>query len=693
MFYFVFVALLALVATAAPSTSCDYVNSNYYLSDLDTVKDCFDTYTVSQKYVDSIIKLLDTAADMYPYVDIAKNPPNTIPGYFNTVDFNDELEKLKSTIKSSGNVWKKIIRPTNKFIAQFHDGHFSIEHSSVSYNMFARVSAALPFIWDIQNDDNDKVHLSWGPGSDRLSSSAQQMLQKKAQSNTAVKSIDGKDPFKFLFNLFGDYDDMKSYQGKLQYVRYVTPRGFKLNSYPLDDDMLFKKHTVTFEGGDKFDFNFVIFNAKNPKSRDDALGLQPDPFSFVTLEEELEARRILENYEPKIISQNRLRANTYVPCGTNDNMNYMYVSTFSPSGSNGLTQFANEIASCAALFDQNDYPISVIMAMNGGGYVALSQLLQSFLMPNTDNRLLFAIRKTDTNNNIALNYGVFAELANMDDHCDDFQFVSDVKKAYEPTVTDKFGNVEHKRSNKFFMTTKRYNPSYARYYMKKVRKPSDIIVATDGFCFSACSMFVNNVIRQGAAIVTGFGSNAPGDTQFVAAQCPSTVLQPVSFLPALSSIGNYGLNLRVTFMETYNISTDMKETTPGDYDILRIDKHLKYNNAYPAVSDVPTLLTAIKDAREEYLTTCNPLNKRLLLVDDSCKLAKNALTAGHPCNAEGKWDNSNCLISTCKPGYSVDFDNDKCVKNICDYRGAASHVSPMLTIVFILFSILAFFIY
>jgi len=717
MFCIAFVALLALLATAAPLTEpCDYVDSEFYLGDLELVKECFDTYTVPQEFTDSIILALETAGDIYPYVDIAKNPPSPTPGYFNTVDYNKELEQLKKDFVSYNGSLKEIAKSTRKFIAQFHDSHFILLYGTgtKTKNIFAAVSAVTPFSWDLQNDDDKKasVHLSTTQFTAALGEDVFKLISSKAQNNTAVKDVDGKDPYDFFYNLFGEYNDMKSYQGKLQYTKFASANGFSILEAPLDDDILFNNHTVTFVDGDSFVFSFVIVNQKNPAPSRDMidLGLKPSPRSFVTFDQEIEARRILENYEPKIISQNRLRDNKFIPCGTVGEMNFMVVSTFSV-GNQYVEQFVDEMASCVASFEKNDFPISVVMAMNGGGLIVLSQLLQDFLMPNTDERFLVAARKTDSNKELLVTYQAMSEMANMDNGCAKFKTDSEIEKAYEITETDKFGNVEHKRTKKYFLASTNTIKAYMSKFMKKARKPTDIIVATDGYCFSACSIFTNNVIRQGAAIVTGYGSTTPGDTQFVAAQCPSSVIQPVQIFDRLKNISEHGIDIRVTFAESYNISTDMKETIPGDYDVLRIDKHLKFYNSFPSESDYPLFIAALKNTHEEFKTKCNPLNKRLLLVDNCAVSDPNALTTGHPCSAEGTWDNSTCLISTCKPGYSVDFDNNKCVKNICDYRyvkpvssshasttsttsgkSSASTVYPIMSIVFIIMTILAFII-
>jgi len=206
---------------------------------------------------------------------------------------------------------------------------------------------------------------------------------------------------------------------------------------------------------------------------------------------------------------------------------------------------------------------------------------------------------------------------------------------------------------------------FERYSLKKhVRKPTDIIVATDGYCFSACSEFADNCITSGSAIVAGFGVTTPGDEKFVAAQCPSLVLNMDEYM---TDNGQYGISVTTTLSESYIVSEDMKEKIPLDYSILRIDKHCGYcKNFDPNVTELLKHTTSVFN---EFKTKCNPDNKRLLLIDEKCVANdRNALYSGYVCGDNGEWDKKQCKISVCKPGYIVDFDTNKCVPNCCDGR-------------------------
>jgi len=425
----------------------------------------------------------------------------------------------------------------------------------------------------------------------------------------------------------------------------------------------------------------------------------------VTPEQEEEALRVLKNFRGPIRNNRDMRGEKQVPCEHKDGMNFITVNTFLPSDMEG---WLNEVTQCFKLFDENSDPITVILPMNGGGVVAFEQGLEHFLNPNMDYRWLTAVRKSDTAKKIFIDKNGGAGLSN--DTCVENKEgdKETLTKFYDTTEVDTFGNdIKHTRTAKHFLAYKSVLSPYTSYALKKnPRKPTDIIVATDGYCFSACSIFVNNLIRKGGAIVTGFGSTYPDDDLFVAGQCPSSVLSQELYLDAdiLNVNLKHGISFGSTYYESYNITNDKSYKIPGDFDILRIDKHLGY---YKFINpNVEEMLPLLKALHKDYQEHCNPLNHRLLLVDDKCEVDDpNALTAGYECGGDGKWvkDVKKCKISTCKPGYVVDFETNKCVEFTCDLRSkdtpsgsgsghpsTAFSVYPVMAFVMFIISVFSF---
>jgi len=485
--------------------------------------------------------------------------------------------------------------------------------------------------------------------------------------------VDEKDALEFFGNFFGEYDQMKSVQGRLFNSLGSSNYGFKILMNPIDD--LFDEHTITFSDGSKFSYHLGFVNKNVPSGTRDDLWLKDPKKCDESDINETEIIDIIKNMD-KMKRQKR-DAHIYAECGMIGNMNYISIPTFSPDSS---SMFVVEFMECIESFDENDKPITVILPYNPGGSTALRELIQFFLMPASDSRTFRAARKTSTTRYLSVEKE-YISIQNPS-NCDGL-INQELAQFWNISEHDDFGNgVIHTRTKKFIESFKNQFYPIAQFGLKKhVRKPTEIILATDGFCFSSCAFFVDNAIRSGSAIVTGYGVTMPGDEVFVAGQCPSRVVNPAENFDDLNDLNDeYGISFQSTFLESYNFSTKMDEKIPADYDILRIDKHCGYmKNNNPVFTDLLKHTTAVY---EEFKTKCNPANKRLFLVSDECKSKdKNALYSGYVCGENGEWDKSKCKISGCKPGYVVDFDQDKCVPHACDPRAASSSLYPMITII------------
>jgi len=677
---YMFLLLVAAIAVRAVaedlSEECQYVVSNYYLRDLDKVKKCFDTYKTDESslLIDTIIFNLDIIEQMYPYVDIAQNPPSNPSGYFKAVNYTSGLEELKGQLKSSGGVISKIFRPAVKFVNSFHDGHFSltINSNALAGGILSPVFAVLPFTWDPVVEGNSRhVFIQPNEYTDPFIPGWSEKLQAKYDAGVYASKVDDKDAFEFFADFLGEYNEMKSRQGAFFGSLATSNSGFSILNYPLDD--LFDGHTITFSDGSQFAYHLAFENSKASVTRENTLKIK----NFLVDEtaiNETEIIDIIQNFDK--VKRDKRDEHIFVDCGLIGDMNYVSIPTFDPAS---RLLFITELVQCIEDFDENDKPITVVLPSNGGGSLALMELVQFLLMPTSDSRTLFAARKTITTRFIGVERGYAA--FQDPEKCEGITNY-ELAQFWKDSEYDDFGNgIIHTRTKKFVFSWKRQFYPIAKHSLKKhIRKPSEIIIATDGYCFSACAFFVDNCIRSGSAIVAGYGVTMPGDEKFVAAQCPSTVISPADYIDDLSVQNSLlGLTVHATFLESYNISEKMKEIIPGDYDILRIDKHSGYNkNINPVFSD---LLKHTTQVYEEFKTKCNPVNKRLLLVSDKCESKdKNALYSGYVCGSNGEWDKETCKISSCKPGYIVDFDKDKCVPNPCDLRAASNGLYPMVSV-------------
>jgi len=664
---FVLTSLLACMVSAELSPECKYVNQTRYMYDAAKVKACFESYQINQDFIDAIVKNLEVISDIYPYVDIAKNPPQTIQRR-NPVNYKEKFEELKTSLAKSNRVISEVFRPTIKFISSFHDGHFGMSVTyDLSEDLFNYIGCVFPFFWEYIPDANGTFHIYINTREPEyfLDEETHNKIVQKLSEGVFVDKVDDVDAFNFFAEFFGEYNSMKSLQGSFKLTVHQTNRGFDILKYPLET--LFDNHTIHFSDGDTITFNMGFANAAVPGTTRDMDIKWSNPITPVTLKEELEIlERLKKNGIRSLSSRTKRAPSGVIECGHDNGMNFITVKSFNTQEPEA---FLLEMISCGEIFDENDDPITIYLPMNGGGIILLELALFFYLMPNADPSIIGAYRKTDTNKRIAIDGKYAASLSDNKDYC--HLYALDPKAFYnfwDKTYTDDLGGgIFHNRTKKANMIFKEELVGLLDCLPKKPRKPTDIIVVTDGFCFSACSMFVDNVIRTGSGIVTGIGATHPGDELFVAAQCPSSVIDPASFLKELKDNDHLGIHFQVTFMETYNISADNKEVIPGDYETMYIDKHLHYYEMLNPEFD--EIIKRTKIVHEEFKNSCNPNNHRLFLVNDKCTVAdKHATTFGYACGSDGKWNTSDCRIATCSKQYAVDFNNNKCMLNDCDPR-------------------------
>ena len=672
---FVFVLFFfAAVVAAELSDDCKYVNDTFILNVTDSVERCFNSYQVDQDFIDTILLNLELIQDVYPYTEIASNPPKNPPGYFKPMNYATEFEELKEKLAKSNGTISKVFRSTMAFIKGFRDIHFSlfISPGSEVENIFAPVYGVVPFNWmAVTQEDQRLVIMAPSTFTDAFIPGGSDFLNEKLASFIPAVTVDGKDAFEFFSEFMGNYNQMKSTQGRLFFAEAMTNMPFQLLDSPLDN--AFDNHTITFMDGSSLSFKLGFYNAMY-MPEDQKASFKPNGLSsnHVSPQREKYIQKLIENVD-SLKKEKKSEATPQVVCGQVADMNYITISSFSPKSE---SQFILELIECVDMFDENDKPITIILSQNAGGSTALRELAQFLLMPASDTRTLRAARKTDTTRYLGVDQGE-VQISDVFDQCKTYT-PYETSQFWDKEDHDVFGNdVVHTRTKKFFESFKSSFEFVAKHCLhKNIRKPTDIIVATDGLCLSSCAFFVDNSILSGSAIVAGFGVTTPGDELFVAGQCPSRAELPADYFFDLQNRSQkFGLTFQTSFLESYNVSEKKDEIIPGDYDILRVDVHTGYDNALQL--DTDQLISTTIAVHEEFKTKCNPANKRLFFVTEDCgSKDPNALFSGHPCGKNGEWDKSTCKISSCKPGYVVDFEHNKCVVNHCDPR--QTHYPPVV---------------
>jgi len=691
----VLVLLLAVTALSVASDDlseeCEYVKTSSLIGDVGKLKSCFDSYVLNQSIVDAIVRNLELIGNLYPYVDINNKPPKSSDLPFPSINYAKGLRDLKVKLNKSDNIISKVFRPTMAFINGFHDTHFFLLPCSPTAveNIFADVAGVIPFSWNVVLDSKSNSRILVGPSKFTQIALPQYVsfLEEKLSDKIFVQSVDGKDPFTFFVEFFEEYDNMRFKQARISNAIKSTVNGFFLLEYPADN--VFMAHNIVFEDNTTMPFTCVFAKIDNPSHlRSDLLPVPDETVRTIPRKREKEINEAIKNFDfNKHSHSGKLEDHSILPCGLAEGvMNYIIIPTFSGQYE---VKFLEELKECVEFFYQNDKPITIWMNHNPGGHIKLVEMTELSLMTDIDPRVLLAYRKTADSKRVFIDHIYGSWDANLSNNClDNSNDTGLLSKVWMNTEYDDFGGgLVHARTNKMFYSEKLFAEQvYELTKGKRLRNPTELIIVTDGYCCSGCAVFTYNAKRAGSAIIAGYGGTYPNDTKFVAGQCYATTIGTQDWCDEVADNAKYGLNFGVTFAEMYNISKDMKEIIPNDFDTPRIDFHLNYyEGANPQLADILAKTVLLY---EESKTKCNPENKNLIYVTDECHVDDpHALTVGHVCGDDGFWNKSTCKILTCQPMYSLDYVANKCVPNICDGRSilipsysstspSSSHIPP-----------------
>jgi len=685
-----FYLLLFLVCglVCADFDPCEYVSSHFILENVSAVRDCFNTHVFStnKNFTSSLLQQIEWALELYPYVDIAKNPPShPSQEYYGKVNATEALNNLRNSLENSGNVVSKVFRPLKKFFASFRDGHFDyqrISNSAYANDVFFQVGYAVPFSWNYLPDSNGVFHV-YIPGIDSnayLKEIDQNHLDQLVSGGIYVESIDGKDAFEYLSNFFGDKMNRRSLQGRLHQTRRYSILGPYILDDPPEDD-IFSQHVLKLSNGEEYPFNIRFVNQRNRNSKETLPLLTEKSMHDITFDREIEILESLRSYQPKFVKD--IKDNKYVYCINLTGVNYMSIHSFSADS----TVFLDELFTCVKVFDENDHPIVLDLPGNGGGSISLAVYTFGLLSPYADYTFPFAVRRTDKMKDIAHEGGFGEKVYLYSEKCAAQNMKGkSLNSFWNSEEIDDYGNgVLHNRTKLFYIPYFSQSEKNKYSLTKHVRKPTDIIVITDGLCFSACSMLVNQFIETGSAIIAGVGFTNPGDEMFVASQCPSSVVSLHDVMNCKSQEDDTGLSIRVTITETFSRPEDKKTMIPRDYTISRIDANLGVYPNYTALyqtydqSSYQAVLTNSYKLHELFKSYCNSANQRVFYVTDNCSSSDpHAKFVGYSCGSDGKWNISSCKISACENGYRVDFINNKCLKNDCDFQKNPSNNNKLI---------------
>ena len=628
----------------------------------------------NEDYLSFIDNLSKAFSDAYAFNDICKNPPQPSfnSNYHKKIDIQKELNEIDLTDITPYEFYRKIIT----ILSGLKDSHIQMNWKPLNLDKFFILG---PIDYSIKEDEEGNLKI-YGQCIDELDDFENSEEIKEIclyYSDTPIKYINDLDPFEYINSFGGNFLSTKNSHGTFSFkLRYHN--SVPLSDYPLSLEDL-ENYKVEFESGDSFETGFLIasdididserlrnldskgkihkkkifksngrLNIKNNKQK--PIRFYKDLLNFI----------INWNYECEDI----------LKCSSDqtNQINIYYISSFQPSDKELFNQ---TLENCYKLFDDNIYPIIVINDLNNGGYVSLSQVFLGIISPLIPIKLYSGrMRITDSfKDTEKINEYINSNLTKMDDCLDcTYDYLNDGK-----INVDYENGINSQLTELFYINNKsiQYSIENSRNKMNNKRKPTDIIIFTDGYSFSAASLFIKYLKDNGGGIIVQYLGNPNKDDEiFDISQSPSPVfssniLQIFSEDNYNNLLNDYECELQMPGIQTFYSKNNNNNNIPLEYEVSTPDEKSGIYEGFDGDS-YNKFIDKAKEIFDKYKNECNSNNKNLLKISEECdeKFNNKYTHGGYECGDDGKWSN-NCIASYCDSGYTFDKINKKCIKDTC----------------------------
>ena len=638
----------------------------------------------------------------YIYKDIAKNPPEIegLPNYqHQPIDLLGSLRNITKINRTHFNFYQDIF----KVISTVRDGHLSIILKTIENSIdLSSTAFCSPFELYIDNNNVNNISvikmrafnkcLEFMPEyKDRIIKYIEDHI------DIPILFINGSKPFDFIQN-FGTYQLFKSKHAKFTYSlnSYSKITSVVLAPYDLSDIIDIK---YEFENGDIMGANYILFNQKqlnNIENQDEFEEFyrsffynQPNPYLIPNIFQVhnlfLKKKDLLFEDAQDKIEWNYTTVDDNLKCRVDKEhkKNVFLQKSFSFSS---LENALYVMIKCSELFYSNDFQIIGIEDSNGGGYANLYEIWHQLIQQKTLDKSYRSLIINNDSIDFFKKNKYYSGYSNIET-CKYYSSIEDMGK-----IIDDYGNNDfHNRSKVYDFIDKNGRKILEKireknFLSKNLKKSTDILIFTDGFCFSACSGFIKAFQNTGGAIIVGYNGN-PNITipkEFDGSQSSSSVsgFDSEEYY-ALQNLGYYvpGITYSESFDDSYQKNNgdgqipreysfeifNKSAPIPREYSVDPVDRRVPIYSSY---SDdlYEKFLYYADNIFDEFKTKCNKNNSKLVLDNENCSNNLNAFEkGGNPCGDNGEWDKNKCQAYYCELGYYYDQYQNKCVLDICTH--------------------------
>ncbi|ELP85297.1 hypothetical protein EIN_085090 [Entamoeba invadens IP1] len=661
--------VLWLVILNVLSIDCESLKVNTFY-DVEAAFSCIDSVIIDADKATRMLADITAIFETYVYKDILHAPPEIEghPNYYQKVDIDAMLKKIDTSEQPVYTFYQNI---QNVFAAT-HDLHLSFRLTSDKNNTyyFDNFYATLPFYFDIINEGKSVVLF---PSTQIKPYGGVIPDEIIANENVPITSINDLDPLAYIRNFAESYTFLKSSFGRFTYAM-ETLQFKKLSSTPLDIDYLKTPIKIVFSNGNTANVNYQMLYA--PVSslskaaqnivREKEQGKTVEPIMVSDIFGKLKRDDKAFDFES---ADGNLACKTYTE-QDKTTINVIVLKTFYPQSQ--VDNFYATFNSCIAQIDNNNGPIAMILPMNGGGYGDLESNIENLLAPFEDTNLIGSVRiSPGAEFCVKHEYGAGMydpETCKIRYDIDSNDTIGDW---YTEPVVNWYQGYSHIRSQVSLLVPE--NMLAARF-VKNPRNPDQVMLFSDGYCYSACALLTKGMFERGSAINVGYEGDPEGDVSaFDCGQSPTAVIGMDEMgLQEGDELATYGGFMRTSFYEYFKFNLHYnEEVIPREFTLSPVDERI---HIYKYSEDkLPEFVDAARTIYEKYQTQCNPNNKLLTKYSKDCDsvITIEHAHGGYICGDDGKWSQT-CRAAYCDVGYKFDMFNSVCVKDACDKEQSSS---------------------
>ena len=555
--------------------------------------------------------------DAYSYMEIATNPPQ--PDFDNNYHEKVDISKLIYAINQTDINVYQFYQELKQRISSLKDRNVVFNNNFKDLKILNELYLACPIDFNIKKA-NDKPELFCIYNKKYMNIFDQTILDAiKENMDSPIDSINGQDPFDYIANFGGNANSGKSPHSSFT-NKFNTHNGANLATYPLDKEDL--NMTISFRNGKNLNLSFVIVSPNEIKALNDTLLKQyEEPKEEIKEEQKIEWEITYSDlFKCKVDNQNQVNV----------------FSLESLDSFKSYLDYEEKLINCIDSFDQNNYPIIVILGKNSN-YTAphLPKLLTELISPL-----------------ISMKYYKAVKIHRVSTEKIPVKYAEKNISYYDVPI-----DLSYELNEKLIQKKKS---------IKNKRRPTDILIFTDGNSIGEAAIFIKNFQHYGAGIVAGyFGNPHKNNIPFDSAQSTSDLMSQKRLL--LRCPRGYDKEL----IQRYNFTMDIPETQyffgdfdfkcPLEYSVTPADERVDIFD-YLKSSTYQSFIDEAKKIFGKYKDQCNPKNKKLVLVSGDCdnKFENGYTHGGYECGDDGKWSNK-CVPSYCDPGNVFNYTSNKCV--------------------------------